>query len=178
MTLLTQHRDDPIPAELLAHVRSFELPTGAIIRWGVSERHGLAGWTVALDSAGHRYVYADGSIDGPPRLRVYTDLGMPGGDDDLQGQPDSEWVRVAAHQERLTRQFLMPLDVAWQLAKTSGAANRHARAGETATIRSTGEPVTVTDAGTDHGERGHYIRVEHADGSQSTEPLWRLHLAD
>jgi hypothetical protein len=162
-----------VPAELLPYLSEFELPTGARIQRWTSSLLGREGWVLNLDRL--RFVYSDGSVGQLPRYRTFQDLGFPGGDDDLK--TDDDWRAVAEHERALSELLLLDLESAWELAVEHGAANRHARAGETAALRADGQTVTVIDPGVAH-DRGHFCRVRLADGTEGTCRLLSLRLSD
>ena len=160
-----------IPAELLPLVSTFELPSGAQLRRMTSD--GLDGWVVDLRFS--HFLYSDGAVDGTPRSRAFEQLGFEGGEDDLH--TDEDWKAFADMRAAFSAQLVLELDEALALAKRYGVANRHARDGETATLRTDGTEVTVRDAGTKHDE-GHFVLVVLADGSDLVVPLRSLILAD
>lgn len=163
-----------IPDDLAEYVSEFRLPTGALIRRMTSRDHDLEGWMVDLGA--HRYLYRDGSREGLPRHRAFNDLGCPGGEDDLR--TDDDWKRVDQRIEQLSHLLIGSLEGAWALAREHGAANRHARLGETARVRDTDAEVTVINPGTDHGQDGQFVRVRDADGDEFTMKLMDLVLPD
>lgn len=157
-----------IPGELLAHVRTFELPTGAVIKRMTAREHDLDGWCVSLGP--EWYVYADGTVAERPAWRALAEMGMTS-DDDLQGQPDEIWAAYSDAKERFARQMLLSISEAFAVAVACGAANRLAVKDEPVTIRKTGERGVISDPGTEH-EPGHYVRVKlDASGEERVFPL-------
>jgi hypothetical protein len=164
---------EEIPVGLRPYISEFLFPSGGAIRRRRSSNYGLAGWTVELP--GEQCVYPDGTIDQAPRFRAYSDLGFPGGQDDLK--TDDDWRAVEELRRHLTEQLIMTLADAWALARSCGAANRRVEVGETVIVRSTADVAIVVDDG--KFDDGRYVRLRRADhDAPFTASLMDLQLAD
>jgi len=169
---------DFIPSELQPFCTEFEFPTEVKIVKRSARAYDLHGWAVQINV--HSYLYADGSHGEAPRYRAYEDLGLSGGEDDLQGKPDEDWKALSDKIEYYSRLLLMPLSRAFEMCQERGYTNRFARKGERVVSRITGKTGIVTKAfeGPHRNSPGDgtFVTVDF-DGHEEVVPLLALQLS-